>query len=694
MSETIINGAPMTLFQGIKDNSTRKLPAVAQAIPTHLPLFPLYTKKGPTTPQLVVGSSLTDTYHVDSFDYRKAWSNHATVGANIANAAANQLFVWRVKPDDAAPPATLRLSIDLLGMLLPVYQRNTDGTIKYDVNNNPMVVVGETVPGFKAKWVIGPVPTAQDGSSTFGAGAQGVGDQVDQTTQSVRFPIADFEVSSFGSWGNDTGLRIWAPTISSSIPVNDSMVSTVKSYPIRIACISRADASSTPTITSTLNGEQYIEVCLKPDAIDTTVDKVVSITDNFLPSWQSVNVPGQADVHGPFGRFHIYDANVKNVLDQVYAAEHTYFDAFSDFTGAADEKYNFNLFGGVSTQNIPYHTYQVVTGTPNSVRLSETSNLYAQGGTDGTMNDTAFATSVASMMTAFADKSSPYQDMAKYPLSAIWDTGYPLTTKYALINLIAIRKDTAVFLGTGVAGAAPLTSDQESSLALALKTRLQVFPESDYFGTHVVRGVVVSRTGKLLSSQYTDRLPLTIELLSKVCNYMGSSDGIWKSVYSFDSDPLNQVTMFSDINAIYTPAAVRNKDWKNGLMWPESYDIRSTYFPAFRTVYDDDTSVLNNIFTMMGCVELQKVGDRVRRKFSGNTEITKTQLIERVTRETIDQTKGRFDGRFIIIPEAFYTTADDARGYSYNLRIKIGANNAPTVMTLSIEANRLEDLQQ
>ena len=58
----------------------------------------------------------------------------------------------------------------------------------------------------------------------------------------------------------------------------------------------------------------------------------------------------------------------------------------------------------------------------------------------------------------------------------------------------------------------------------------------------------------------------------------------------------------------------------------------------------------------------------------------------------VDNTIGRFDGRFTIEPETYFTAADIARGYSWSLRIKIYAPNLKTVATLSLEAHRIEEL--
>jgi hypothetical protein len=150
--------------------------------------------------------------------------------------------------------------------------------------------------------------------------------------------------------------------------------------------------------------------------------------------------------------------------------------------------------------------------------------------------------------------------------------------------------------------------------------------------------------------------------------------------------------MFTDISVTFTPASVRNKDWANGLVWVDKFDRRNSYFPALKTVYDDDTSVLNSFFTMMACVECEKVGERARRQFSGVSSLTNAQLVEKVNDFIIENTLGRFDGRFVIKPVTYFTAADVARGYSWTTNIQIYAPNMKTVMTLTIQSYRISDL--
>lgn len=689
---TIVNAAPQTISQGTQDLSTRQQVPEQEALPTHLPKIYVYTKKGPTTPQLVVGESRTQMYDADSFDPRLKWANHATELSNIINAAGNAQMLQRIKPADAAPPASIRLSLDVLPMAIPKYQRNADGSFKLDEDGFPEQDGNLTVNGFRCKWVASAV-TQPAGVDSFGQATQGPGDQTDGENQSLRYPIADIRVSSFGSYGNDLGLRLWAPTLKSSTPLDDRLLTSRKVYPFRMACVGRADSNSTARVIETLYAEQFINVCLKPDVIDPNTSALVYAGDVFLDSYRDLSTPGQPLRYGSFNEFKLYDANIKSLLEDFYAAEQPIANTFSDFTGADGEEYLFNIFSGQSSQGVPYHSFQLVAGSTGSFKPNEGVSIFATGGTDGTMNDTAFAAAVADEVALYADRNSYLQDDAKYPESIIYDSGFPVDTKEALVDFIAVRKDTFVVLGTHVVGGPDLTASQESSLALALKTRLQMYPESDFYGTPVMRGMIVGRSGKLLTSQFRKHLPLTLEIARKAATYMGASNGKWKPGYSFDKWPNNQVTSFGDVNVTFTPSSVRNKDWANGLNWVDSFERRSLYFPALKTVYEDDTSVLNSFFTAMVCVEVQKVGKRVHRRFSGVSSLTNNQLIERVNEEVINQTTGRFDDRVTIVPKAYFTKSDEARGYSWTLPIQVYAAGMKTVMTLNVETHRIEELE-
>ncbi|WP_144106695.1 hypothetical protein [Paraburkholderia sp. BCC1886] len=700
---SIVNGAPMTIFQGAQDLSTEVVTAVAEQIPQHLPLICLYTQQGPVTTELVSGSDLTTMYGSDSFDLRKAWGNHATVLASTVNAQGNAIQVQRMQPADAAPAATMRLYLDVLPATITQYERNSDGSFTTDSAGNKVAVTGSgaTAAGYICKWVLGTVDwTANEDAGDWGEATIAAGDQSVGSVTSQRYPIMDLQVPSFGTYGNNNGIRLYAPTTQSSVAANTNFTEYDLVYPFRISCVQRTATNTTGSLVAAQSGAQYLDFTFKPKTIDLAMDDQISIQDTFIAAYQSLNqASGVADVFGPFGQLFTYDDNIATLVAMFYAAELPLINSFSDFTGATGEEWLFNFVSGVSSTNVPYSSWQLNTTDSDAAYLSSSTTLWASGGTDGTMNDTLFAELVTNFMAVYADLTNPVQDMVTSPESIFWDSGFPLATKKAICQFISQRKDTFVALSTFSTLSPVLTQAEESSMAVALKAYLQQYPESDYFGTACVRGMIVPGSGTLTGSLYagsTDSnnssLPLTIELASKAAAYMGASNGKWKSGYSFDSAPGSEITLFSNINVTFWPATVRNTDWANGMVGVEAFQRRSVYFPALKTVYDNDTSVLNSFFNAMALCYLEKIGDAARRYFSGTASMTDAQLIKNVNAWVTAQVSGIFDNRFTIVPNTTVAGADAQRGYSWTLTIAVYMPNMKTVETLAIQTYRSDDL--
>ena len=173
---------------------------------------------------------------------------------------------------------------------------------------------------------------------------------------------------------------------------------------------------------------------------------------------------------------------------------------------------------------------------------------------------------------------------------------------------------------------------------------------------------------------------------------MGASNGAWTNGESFSASPNNIVDSMYDINITWVPNTVRNKNWDAGLVWVQNFDRNSQYFPALKTVYNDDTSVLNSYFTALAICELNNIANAVHREFTGVDNMTGAQLIDAVNNSVLSRIKGKFDNRFVIQPDCQITDMDALRGYSWTLPIKIYANNMKTVMTTYVQAFRMEDL--
>lgn len=603
----------------------------------------------------------------------------------------------RIVPEDAKT-ATMRIWMDAIEQEEPVYQRMPDGTFELD-EDGFRIPTGEFTQKLVGRIVSTAIPLDVAGETTFGSGTLVPGSMTDPNTgnQSVMFPLFDLEAPDEGEYGNNNGIRFWAATLKSRSPIDDRLLKVKRVYPFRIGCMQRANERLTPKSVNNIYGVKFDEVSLAPDVLG-MADEQLYVGDVFVKAHNTLNSPNLPPKFGPFKNMHVYQENIDNLLNVIYDLEKNHFRSDHHDTtedGVADqERYLINLFGATTSRGVPYYAYDLRYDGPGVIRPSENSAVMASGGSDGTMSDELFSEAVGLRAVEYADETNILLDTVKNPESIIYDSGFTLSTKYALLSALAYRKDIVVVLSTHDVTGIKLTANQESSLAIALRTRAQSYPESDYFGTHVCRCMVVGRSGVMLNSQYAKRVPLTFEIAYNAADYMGAGNGRWKPGRSFGAAPLNEVKLLTELNETFTPYTVRNKDWSNGLVWCESFKLRSAFIPALKTVYDDDTSVLNSFFTVMACVELQKVGHRAWLQYVGTDNMTDEEFAKAIDKFIIANTNGRFDDRYVIVPKTYYTENDKANGYSWHTRITIYAGNMKTVATISLETRRLSDLSE
>lgn len=696
---TPVNAAPMTYALGVNDRSIKPEIYELPPRPIHLPLCFIWAEDGPTQQQLVVGAAANMMYGTNTFDLRSKYANHATVFTKMFLGNANTVMIKRIRPKDAPPPANLRLYADVLTSEKDEYERDaTTGNIVVDALGQPKTT-GNKIQVTEVKFMsehIAPNAGDTEVNTNFGTGTELVGSYDDgQGKQSRKIPLFDFEVPHFGEKGNLNGIRIWSPTATSVNVVNENLLRQ-KVYPVNVAFMRKVSADATPRPVETNYGEQFTEVVLKPAFVDTMTDSQKAMGDILLDNYRDLKGVSSVVRYGPFQRLHIYQENIDNLLKGILLAEKAAQYEGNELAAAHvsnDDFYLVNLFGATNSSGKPYQTYRLSENTTGGVRLTENATLMASGGGDGTMTEEEFGDAVIAEINGFSDPNSPWQDFIDNPCSFFWDSGFSLKVKKELGKFIGLRKNTMVVLSTHQAGKAQLKAAEESSMGIALLSHVKAYPESDYFGTPTFRSAIVSRSGKLLNSQWQDFVPVTYSLANKISKFAGAGIGRFKAEFLFDRVPANLVTDMTDINVPWVPAAVRNKDWAAGLLWVEKISSRQFYFPATRTVYDNDTSVLTSILTALVCVECETIGLMAQKYFSGGNR-TKGELKRAVEDWVKEQLNGKFAEQFIITPEVTFTNADDRRGYSWTLTIRIGAGNMRTVQTLILETYRKEDFPQ
>ena len=551
----------------------------------------------------------------------------------------------------------------------------------FDTDGNK-IPTGATTPGFIGKWVSEEITDRE-----VGAAKTKIGIQTDANgNQSTRWPIFDLEVDSEGEYGKNVGVRLWAPTLTSTTPANEDLNSALKAFIYRLQLVERATATSTPTVTRSLYDEMYVNFGLKEGLYYDATSTEYHLNDVYLPSYENDDdTSGVAPTYAPFGKFHVYQKNVDAITALLLGTEKAY--GYAD-----DEGYLINLLTGVDVDNNPYYTYQVAGALEGGLGFTESTTHYALGGADGTIEETTFDTLVQEEFLNYGEKVNQFLDIARFPQSIIYDTGFSIATKKALYTPLGLRKDIALVVSTQDVSLKQNDAVTESSMAMALRTHAEMFPESSLYGTGVARVAIVGHAGYLANSEYKKLVPATFEIADKLSKWAGSSEGVLKSRYSPDVSPNNKLKLLKKVHCTFKRGSVRNKDWNNGLIWAQSYDMNSLFFPALQTAYGDDTSVLNSLLNVLICVECQKVCFRVWRDLVGRSDLTNAQYIKRSNELITEYTANRFGDRATVVPNTYLTKADTQRGYSDHAQLKVYLNNMKTVTSFTVTSYRMEDL--
>ncbi len=693
---TLTNATPQARILGIEDRSGTTPVYETTPVATHTPLFMLLTEKGSDEPQLVSGDAITEIFGAETFNPRGKFYNHQTAFA--AKVMAEQsVMIKRILPDDIGPPSRLMLSLDIVDELIPQYQRLPDGSFRLD-NAGARIPTGSTVAGYKAKWVLNDwvVGTGPDSVKGFGQMTQKTGTLTNASSdQSTQYPILELQVSSRGKHGDNLGVRFSVPTTLSTAQVDAALVETLKARLYRFQFIRRASATSTGQAVRSLNGDEFIDVALPGGLYDDRTFTEMSAEDTLIQSYERVGTPGVPDQVGPFSGLHIYEDNLQAVLAMIGAAEAP-LGILAEGITAIDEDSEYlhlvNPFTATNIDGVPYGALQLLGPADGGTFLSESTSLYAKGGTDGDLSPAAYSAAVKDFLDSFGSGSSPLLDWARYPMSCLYDSGYPLETKYSFFIPMSKRPDIWVTVTTQDANQPLNTPAEDSSIAVALRARAANYPEAVLYGTSVARALIIGQGGKPLNTVYKGVLPLAWTFAGMCARYMGAGNGYWDQNANIELDDNKIISEFRDVNNTFKPFDSRKADWATGLVWAQYYDHRSLFFPAFQTVYDDDTSVLNSAVNMFVAVEGIKALQRSWRRLVGRSDLTPAQIIkENNANITADMEEGRFHGRFIIVPETFYNATDERLGYAYSCRLNIFAPNMVTVGSFTVAMHRKSD---
>lgn len=681
------NAAPRFLFDGIDDNSRRQLPVVPLQLPTHLPLYLVRSSWGPENDQIVSGTDLKRLYGDDIFNRRSPYFTHQNLYAETSNAVGNAVMLRRIVPEDAAPPAGMTLWADVVADDLPNYERNSDGS--YKVGGDGNYVVNATTPTLASHRVRLYFTELAEGA--LGQQTQEAGELVAERdgTSGTAFPLFDLQRPHRGKAGNLGGIRLTAPTIRSPGGTRDDLIEDQGAFLYRFQTMERPNDRSSPRIKTTISGDQAITFSFKDDVYDKYTESEYGIDQVLLQAYNAKSTDGGPHTYGTFSGYHVYKDNLEEVLQMLHAPELVH----GTVGETEDDFHMVNFLTGQSYLGYPYYTIKVEGPSENGALFTESTVHYAQGGTDGTLSAESFDAGCAAFFDGFMEDPARMWDPFRCPFAVMYDSGFTLETKLKMAKMLGYRDDIYLVLSTQVWGMPMNEESQDYSIGVALKNELLSFPESVLYGTGCCRAIIIGHAGVMPGARVKEvAVPLTHKFARDCSRYMGAGDGFWATEYRPDAPGNNVVEGYTEINARAKTDRMVDEFWNNGIVWAQYKNRRDQFVPAYQTVYEDDTSVLNAAFNMIVAVDIIKVCRAVWTELVGVSDLTDAQFIQRSNDKIAKAVAGKYDGRVRIVPRTYFTEADNARGYSWSCDVDMYAGTMKTVGQFTVRANRLSDL--
>lgn len=631
-------------------------PLYDEILPLFRPIFFMRAQQGPAgVPVWVSGTNnFKKVFGEGTLDSTTEYYSRESV--YLSNLFARQgAFVVRMA-DSNAKKGSVVLELQVKKVKVDQYELDEDGQFVLTEEGNRVPVIdtdGVTVKedGVELKWLARALDEDETISNlkvkTVGSG---------ESEYSV-YPILAAEASSVGKFANDVGVKLFVDLDN----IDDTLAQNVASIPYYFGAVKKTYGQDTvSSILSNLqnNAETFVA---KENQQDTRTARNVSFDDVISNYYDDL----------PFD-VKLYSDNIKTVGELVQSVE-------DDET--LTDPYLVNLTSPYNINDVPY-THVVMSEDDDAIALNDSRIVYMQGGADGAIDDAAVET-----LTCQYLKDLVYPellDQPRYPFTHIIDTGVSIETKYAYIDFLGDHDAFKVILSTQNANLGRFnTKAEDLSTGSALYARCLLQPESAIKGTECCRAEIFQQAGYLANSTYRGIIPATLDVMNKKSQYQstGTITGTPTGL------PASEITIFKEWNWTPCDADHKQRSWDNGLNYFQHYDMTGIHWPAMRSVYRYDTSVLSSANFTDAVVYTKHIARKNWSKFAGvelEFGMFKQQAENAVSGDLAYMLNGHYNHEV-----EFSQSDEEAKiGYISHCTIKLWGNPQQRVWKIDIECYR------
>lgn len=679
----IDNATPIRLFDGIQDDSGGTVPDQRDQVPMHCPLWMIQSPQGLTGAQFLSLGAAKLHYGEEAFNEFSKYFSHQTMGAQVSGSEGNMAFFMRCV-SQTAKKAKLRLSAEIVKSdNAPAIEVDAEGYAVIDgVTQEPKLKTdGTTSMAQFVRWFVEEVP-GEIGENPEAITPGPNPDPVDGTDSTI-LPIWDFEAPDYGTGATNSGFRLTFPNKKSSNLPDVEAFTDAAVLPARFQFVRRRNSTSSPLVQKSLLTAEYVDIGIIDGEVRNLSTNMIYSHDRCIKEFYKVE-PGDEIKLPVFGGMFFHKDNYDRLLDQLFLGENTTRSENGLEPIPDGLKYMFNPFTLVDFEGRHYSTLRYYAG---SLRFSSVTTHYLRGGDDGDVGEQYLAQEVENRMAdMWDDVESPMLDRLRYPFHHFWDTGFPHSTKEAIMAILGKRPDTFVGLCTQDLAQPENDLATETSIASTLETKVRLYPESVVHGTGTCRAAIWQHMGTLGDSLAKRRYPLIFDVIRAVSAYMGSVNGMRGN--RPDNSPYNQLASFTKATNAWAPHDAREKFWSTGCNYVQSKGLKKLFWPAQQTVYRDDTSVLNSLYNVFVAIDIIAIQDYIWTELTGNTDLEDPEFIDKSNKLFDALTANRYHNRVVLERTTYFTEMDAARNYSWTMDVTMRGRGMKTVGALNLIAAR------
>lgn len=640
----------------VDDQSGYTEPAEEENLGLHVPMFFVKSPKGtPNTPVYYQDTnSLTKAIGSQVFDKSTEYFGVDSLFLET-NFSMQGAFVTRLVPDDSKTSTVLIECHLTKDVDVVQYQRDALGGVKRDAHGDPIPVQDTvtnapiTEKGVKIKYVRRELdPTTESKFKEIKPKTLTVDGK-----ETIVYPVVAGIANNVGKCGDNLGFRLYYDNAEQQ---SDRM-ETNKALEYSFAPVEKDYTDSTPTSLWTRWNTAYSTFMLKPKQYDSKVAQNISykevLEENYLEGKTS-ELPMTV---------YFYEDYIKLIGAAIQTVE------VNDT--AITDPFMVNILTGLNTKGYSYHHVTFDTNG-STVFFNSSYTIYLNGGSDGSIDTESFQELMRQFLTM---KTYPrLKDKFKFPITHLYDTGYNMLTKEALIAFLGYRDDIKVELSTQDLGNEINDESEDQSTGVYLRTRALLQVESTLKGVQCCRCGVNAHSGKVYDARWTGYVPATLDILKKRCTYQ--STGYMKGEPK--ERPNSEVTIFKSLN--WTAYDEDNKAlfWDSGINYIQHCSRKELFYPDLRTVHPVESSVLTEWSFVDAVVYTKHKIASAWTMFSGSTAPAE-DLFPAIQKYINDRLTDAFGSRYPLRVKVFQTEVDAKRGFILRVQIYLTGRNGRRV---------------